>query len=78
MSDAQNPLVPAGYDIMWSTITALALALTVVALISLTRSARGLGPTRAIIWTLLILCLPILGAAAWLTVGRRAGESTSS
>jgi hypothetical protein len=35
MSDAHNPLIPAGYDVAWSVITVLVIAFTIVALITL-------------------------------------------
>ncbi|NHI15975.1 PLDc N-terminal domain-containing protein [Microbacterium excoecariae] len=69
--DDHNPLVPAGYDIAWSVIVAAVIALTVIALIGLARSAKHLTALQAWIWTLLVLLVPVLGAVAWLAVGRR-------
>ena len=72
MSDAINPLIPAGYDIAWWVIAVLLLALTVVALVTLARSAGRLSPTQALVWTLIVLFVPLVGPIAWLTIGRRA------
>lgn len=72
MSDENNPLVPAAYDITWSIVAALVIALTALALISLIRSGRRLSLVHATIWALLILSVPVLGPIAWLAVGRRA------
>lgn len=72
MSDEHNPLIPAGYDIVWSMVTVLVLALTIVALVSLARSAGRLTATQALIWTVVVLLVPFLGPVAWLTIGRRA------
>ena len=71
MDAEMNPLIPAGYDIAWSMVAALAIALTIVALISLARSARRLSMRQALVWTVLVLAVPVLGPIAWLGVGRR-------
>ena len=72
MSDEHNPLIPVGYDIVWSIVTVLVIALTIAALVMLARSARRLTATQALIWTLVVLLVPFLGPVAWLTIGRRA------
>ena len=63
-TDVTNPLLPAGYDIMWSLVLAVALALTVTALWQVLRS-RELTGTQAVVWALVILALPVLGPVAW-------------
>lgn len=75
--DAANHLLPAASDIAWSVIMALVMVLTIVALIVLVRSARQLAAGWALIWTLLILFVPIVGSALWLTAGRRMTLATS-
>lgn len=75
--DAANHLLPAAYDIAWSVTMALVMVLTVVALIVLVRSARQLAAGWALIWTLLILFVPVVGSALWLTAGRRMTLATS-
>lgn len=72
MGDEQNPLIPAGYDIAWSAIAAVVIVLTIVGLVSLARSARQLTSMQALVWTLVVLFVPVLGAVAWLSIGRRA------
>ncbi|QPE04020.1 PLDc N-terminal domain-containing protein [Microbacterium schleiferi] len=74
---AHNPLLPAAYDIAWSAIAAVALALTVVALIALVRSAGRLPAGLLLLWALLILFVPVVGPALWLTAGRRTNSTTS-
>lgn len=66
-----NPLLPAGYDVVWSVIATAVIALTVIALIILARAATGLAATRAWVWALVILLVPVLGAVAWIAIGRR-------
>lgn len=72
VSDVQNPLIPAGYDIVWSLVAVLVIALTIAALVTIARSARRLTATQALIWTVIVLLVPLLGPVAWLTIGRRA------
>ena len=71
MGDAQNPLLPAGYDIAWASVSVLMVALLVVALVSMARCASRLTATNAVLWTLLVIFVPFLGPIAWLAVGRR-------
>lgn len=75
--DEHNPLIPAGYDIAWSVLSTIVIVLTIVALILLARSAKRLTMTHALIWALLILFVPVLGAIAWLAIGRRTDTSAS-
>lgn len=70
MLASANPLIPTGYDIVWSVVALALFALMVTALISLVRSARALTTVQSLVWTLLVLLVPLLGALAWLFVGR--------
>ena len=67
-----NPLLPAGYDIAWTLISLVGLALLVWALVSLARRTRGLTSTQALVWTLVVIFIPVAGPLAWLFIGRRA------
>ncbi|TQJ30153.1 PLDc N-terminal domain-containing protein [Microbacterium sp. SLBN-146] len=73
-----NPLLPAGYDIVWSVVSFAILALVVVALVSISRSAKLLTSTQALTWTLVAIFVPMLGPIAWLAIGRRAARLSSS
>ncbi|WP_051223234.1 PLDc N-terminal domain-containing protein [Agrococcus lahaulensis] len=67
MLAAVNPLLPAGYDVIW-TISLLAIAtLAVVAMGQLVR-AKAVAGVEAAIWVLIILALPVVGPIAWLAV----------
>lgn len=66
-----NVVIPAGYDLAWSLAVLIVIALAVVALISLARSARRLTAGQALVWVLIVLALPVFGALAWLAIGRR-------
>lgn len=73
MDEIRNPLLPVAYDIAWSAIGVVLLVLLVVALVSLGRSAKGLTTAAALVWTLLVIFVPVVGPIAWLVIGRRAG-----
>lgn len=67
-----SPLLPTAYDLLWSLALLCHLALVIVAVVSVGRASPRLGPGTTLGWTLTILLLPLLGAGAWLTAGRRA------
>lgn len=71
-----NPLLPSGYDIVWSIIAVATVLLAVVALVSLSRAAKRLTAGQALVWVLVIVLMPVIGAVAWLAVGRRASAPT--
>lgn len=70
MAGSANPLLPAGYDIAWTTAFLLILALTILALVSIARAAKRLTSTQAMMWTLLVVLVPVIGSLAWLAIGR--------
>ena len=67
-----NPVIPAAYDVVWTAVLVAYLALIIVALVSLSRTAPRLSSWLAFAWAALIIAVPVLGALAWLAVGRRA------
>ncbi len=71
MAESHNPLVPAGYDIVWSGIALLILALLIIALVSISRSSKHLTSWQALGWTLLVIFVPAIGVLAWFAIGRR-------
>ena len=67
MDDATNPLIPPVYEAIWIVAPVLALALAVVALVSIARTAhRSL--TELFVWLAIVLFVPVLGPTAWLLV----------
>ncbi|TDN45486.1 phospholipase D-like protein [Curtobacterium flaccumfaciens] len=70
--ETNNPVIPQIYDVTWSVVAIASVALVVVALVSLSRTAPRLSPWLAVAWVALIVVVPILGAVAWLAIGRRA------
>lgn len=65
-----NPLVPSAYDVVWGAVMLVPLVLAIIALVSLARSRVGLTATQTLVWVLVILLIPLLGAIAWLVAGR--------
>ncbi|WP_431075583.1 PLD nuclease N-terminal domain-containing protein [Microbacterium phyllosphaerae] len=75
--EVHNPLIPAGYDIAWSSVAILTFVLLIVALVSLVRTARRLTGTQALLWTAIILFVPVVGPLCWMLIGRRAAAPPS-
>ncbi|WZH36327.1 MAG: PLDc N-terminal domain-containing protein [Microbacterium enclense] len=75
--DAVNPLIPTAYDLVWSGLVIVALGLAVWAIVSLSRAAPRLTSGSVLVWVVVILFVPVLGALAWLAAGRRAGGEVS-
>lgn len=69
-----NPLLPSVYDITWSAIALAVLVLMIVALVSVARTAKRLTSWQALVWTLVVLFVPLAGALSWLFIGRRAAS----
>lgn len=76
MTAAENPLLPAGYDIIWSSVMVAAIAVLVLALVSIGR-AKDVTGWRALGWIVVVLCLPVAGAVLWFLVGRTPRVTTS-
>ncbi|MGX1703324.1 PLDc N-terminal domain-containing protein [Microbacterium sp. NPDC055357] len=72
MGSEHNPLIPVWYDIAWSVTVAAVIVFTIVGLVLLARAASRLSTTQAVVWTAVILLVPVLGSLSWIAVGRRA------
>jgi len=76
-----NPLLPSALDIAWGVVALVVLVLTVVALVQIVRRRRALGAQSAIVFVLLVLVFPVIGAISWFVVNsvalRRQRERTS-
>lgn len=64
-----NPLVPTGGEIVVLILGAATVVLWVTALLSLAKDRRYT-PSQRLLWLLVIMAAPLVGAALWLTVGR--------
>jgi hypothetical protein len=69
-----NPLIPAAYDLAWSGVLVIWLALLIVALLQI-RRAPALTPTTRAIWVLVVLVGPVIGPLAWFVVGRKSATA---
>lgn len=66
-----NPLLPDGFSIVWTILVVLQAALFLIALGTIIASPRyTLG--GKLLWVVVVFTAPVVGAIAWLTVGRRA------
>ncbi|MDN5631042.1 MAG: PLDc N-terminal domain-containing protein [Kocuria sp.] len=72
-----NPLVPSPFDLFMLALGVVAAVLWVVAIWTLAKN-RHWTPAQRLLWLLLILVAPVIGPALWLTVGRRAGATSSN
>ncbi|WP_306232312.1 PLDc N-terminal domain-containing protein [Agrococcus beijingensis] len=70
-----NPLLPAGYDLVWTLVIATLAALAVVAALQVLR-AKQLSGLEVAVWLLVIVALPVLGPVAWFITGRRLRASS--
>lgn len=70
MSASVNPLLPTAYDLIWSGIVAVLLAVTVAAIVSIVRHAKQLSGASYVLWVLVVLLAPVLGVALWFVFGR--------
>ena len=61
---AVNPLLPAGYDILWTLIIAAVAALLFASAWQILRSPQLTG-FQSLVWLAVVLALPVLGPFAW-------------
>jgi len=73
--EAIDPLVPAGYDLIWSAFTFLPLLLAlifwVVALVQIAGRRDQLPGASAVLWVILVTAIPLAGTIAWFVAGPR-------
>lgn len=72
-----NPQLPASYDLVWSGIVVVVLALMATAIWQALRSKHYSGGQQ-LMWALLIVVVPVLGALAWFVLGRPKGAVEST
>ncbi len=69
--DTVNPLLPEGYDLVWSLVAVVPVVVFVVALVSVLMSPRYTAGGK-LLWAVVLLTLPVIGALAWFVAGRGA------
>lgn len=72
-----DPLLPAGYDVVWTLVLVGLAALTVAALWQALRSKAHTG-TQQLLWALVIVVAPVLGSLAWFVLGRPRRSATGT
>ena len=75
--ETKNPLIPEIYDLVWVATPILFLALTIVALVSFSRTAHR-SMTELLVWLAIILFVPVFGPIAWLLVKSSRRKSPSA
>lgn len=61
---SEHPLLPATYDIVWSGVVLLLIALLVWTLVSIARS--GMDTPAKFAWVIIVFLLPLIGPICWL------------
>lgn len=67
-----NPLIPAGYDVLWTVVVVAFAVVVILALVSIGRAASRMSPLVTLGWALVVIFLPLVGPLAWFAAGRRA------
>ena len=76
MDETINPLIPPIYDVLWVVAPILTLALTVVALVRIGRTAHR-SPTELVVWIAIAIFVPVFGPIGWLLVKRSLPKRTA-
>lgn len=69
MTNGVNPLIPAVWELTMLLVFGAMCAVLLVAVITLVCD-RYYTPAQRLLWLLVILAAPVLGAILWLAVGR--------
>ncbi|WP_413316497.1 PLDc N-terminal domain-containing protein [Agrococcus sp. 1P02AA] len=77
LAQAANPLLPATYDVVWSLVVIVVVALAAAALWQILR-ARELSGTHVLLWVLIVLVAPVVGALGWFVLGRPRRRANAS
>jgi hypothetical protein len=74
-----NPLIPPFYDLIWAVFPVLSIALAIVALVSISRTAHR-SRTEVVAWVAFVVVAPVVGSVAWLLVraSLRRGQMTTA
>lgn len=65
-----NPLIPARYDVAFSIVPLVLVAVMIVGLVSIIRRFRVMSVLESFAWTAFIVFAPVLGALVWFAIGR--------
>jgi len=68
---------PPLYDLVWSVVPILLIALVVLALISIARNTAGLSSTATAVWAAVVLFVAPIGPIAWFIIGRPAARASA-
>ena len=65
-----NPLVPTWYDVAFSIVPLILVALMILSLVSIVRRYRTMSVLESFGWTAFVVFAPLLGAIVWFAIGR--------
>lgn len=66
-----SPLIPAGYDIAFSIVPIVLVAVLIVGLVSIIRRYRAMSVLEAAGWSAVVVIAPVVGTVVWFLVGRK-------
>ncbi len=73
--ETPNPMLPAGYDLAYSIVPIVVVALIAVSLVSIARHSDGLSSWATAVWSAVVIFATLLGPIAWFLVGRPAARA---
>jgi hypothetical protein len=73
--ETANPMLPAGYDLAWTLVPILMIALIAVSLVSIARHSDGLSSWATAVWSAVVIFATLLGPIAWFLIGRPAARA---
>jgi drug/metabolite transporter (DMT)-like permease len=66
-TETNDPLIPAYVELAWVVLPVLVVALAVIALVSISRTAHR-SRTEVVAWVAFVVVAPVVGSVAWLLV----------
>lgn len=64
-----NPLIPAPFDVVWSLVALIVLVFVISAVVSIVRASGALTGIQALVWFVIVIVAPGIGAIAWFVAG---------
>ncbi|WP_168915840.1 PLDc N-terminal domain-containing protein [Microcella flavibacter] len=74
-AETANPTLPAAYDLAWTIVPILMIALIAVSLVSIARHTDGLSSMATAVWSAVVIFATLLGPIAWFLIGRPAARA---
>lgn len=62
---------PPLYDVVWSAVPFVLLAVTIAGLVSFARRSPEMPGFESLVWLLIVIVAPLIGTVLWFAIGRR-------